>query len=108
MNAPINSADQLIYRAAMLLEEEGDVDGAIGVLNEAIALSETARYDLQLLRARTVLGELFVALGRTDEARRECEQVIAIGARYTGARELIDEEVARAEELLAATEDAGA
>jgi tetratricopeptide (TPR) repeat protein len=95
-----NSADQLIYKAAQLLDENGNAEEAIVVLREAIALSEVAQHQLQLLRARVFLGELLFEMERHEEARPELEQVLRIAANFGEDPDLIDEEVATARSLL--------
>ena len=53
----MNSADQLILKAANLLEEQEDVEGALEALHEAVLLSQLAGHTLQLIRAKTFLGD---------------------------------------------------
>ena len=96
-----NSADQLIYRAATLLDEQDDAEGAMALLREAIDLSETAGYQLQEIRARTFLGELLMDQGRNDEAAEEFESLLHVAEDYRGAIAEIEDEVASAKERLA-------
>jgi len=97
----MNSADQLLYNASLLLEEEGDSDGAIETLREAIALAEIAPYPLQLLRARLFLGELLLELDREEEASLELREVLALAPQFADDPTAVDLEVAAATEHLA-------
>lgn len=92
----MNSADQLIYQASLMLDETGDAEAAMSALREAIALSELAQHHLSLLRARTLLGELFLELGRDEEAGSEFARVLAIASNFPDDPTLIDQEVATA------------
>ncbi|MEO8380163.1 MAG: hypothetical protein ABI779_10910, partial [Acidobacteriota bacterium] len=92
----MNSADQLLYNAALLLEEHRDMEGAMSALHEAIALAEVARYPLQLLRARMFLGELLLELDRHDDAAEEFREVVALEPQFAEDPGAVDEEVAAA------------
>ena len=94
-----NSAEQLIYEAARLLEEEGDAEAAIAALQEAADLAVVARRQIELVRARTMQGELLLELGRDEEARGAFEDVIAVGSVLDP--EVAGEEVASARQHLA-------
>lgn len=96
-----NSADQLIYRAAQLLDENGNAEEAMVVLREAIALAEVAQHHLELLRGHMFLGELLFDLERLDEAKSELQKVLTVSAQFADQPELVDEEVATAKDLLA-------
>jgi tetratricopeptide (TPR) repeat protein len=100
----MNSADQLLYNASLLLEDEGDIEGAMDAIHEAIALAEVAKYPLQLLRARMFLGELLLELGRDDEARAEFEEVLRLAPQFADDPDAVDQEVAVAGEHLARLE----
>lgn len=99
-----NSADQLIYKAAQLLDENGNADEAIVVLREAIALAEVAQHHLELLRAHVFLGELLYEMERYEEAKSELQKVLTVAERFEGRAELVDEEVATAKDLLSSIE----
>lgn len=96
----MNSADQLIYSAS-LLAEAGDGEGAMTALEDAIALSESAGFRLQLLRARLLLGELLLHAELRKEAAAEFRGVLTVATELTGEPGLVDEEVAAATEYLA-------
>lgn len=101
----MNSADQLLYSASLLLEEEGDTEGAMDALHEAITLAEVAKYPLQLLRARMFLGELLLELGRDDEACAEFDAVLRLAPAFADDPGAVDQEIAAAKEHLAQLTD---
>ena len=63
-----NSAEQLIYQAAVLLEEHRDSEGALSALAEAINVAGLSHRTLELIRAKTFRGELLMQLDRNAEA----------------------------------------
>lgn len=74
-----NSAEQLIYHALSIMEADGDAEHALQVLAEASEVARMARRQVELVRARTLSGELLLELGRFDEARLAFDDVIAVG-----------------------------
>ena len=95
-----NSADQLIYKAALQLDEEQDPVAAEATLRDAIELCEVAGHPLQLIRARTFLAELLIQLQRPDEAIPQLQNVLILGAGFQDDPDLIDQEVASAKRWL--------
>lgn len=95
-----NSADQLIYRAVQLLDENR-IEQAIDKLHEAITVAEVANHPLELVRAHTILGELLAQIGENDLAIEEFRGVVTAAERFTGDVTLVDEEVASANKWLA-------
>ncbi len=95
-----NSADQLIYQAVMLLEDEGDLDGAITALDDAIGLAGIAGFKLQELRARLLLGEVLLQLERHEEAREHFAKVVILAANFESEGESVDVELRTASQLL--------
>lgn len=87
-----NSAEQLIFHAATLLEE-GNPAGAIETLHEAIELSSIVSRRLELLRAKFMLAEILTETGKTEEAVEQYEDVILLGEDFPEP-ELVDEEIA--------------
>lgn len=72
-----NSAQQLMHEAALLLDESEDVEGAERALREAINLAVVAGRAVELIQAKTFLGELLLNTDRPDEAFLLFEEVIA-------------------------------
>lgn len=72
-----NSAQQLMHEAALLLDESEDVEGAERALREAINLAVVAGRAVELIQAKTFLGELLLNTDRPDEAFPLFEEVIA-------------------------------
>jgi hypothetical protein len=95
-----NSAQQLIYQAAMQLEENGDVDEAEATLRDAISLSEIAGRPLEHIQATTFLAELLMTVERGEEALVLFEEVLALARNFPDDPELISEEVAAANDYL--------
>jgi predicted RNA polymerase sigma factor len=82
-----NSAEQLMIRAALLIEESDDVEGAEAALRDAIALSEISGRVVELTRAKAFLGELLAGTGRAEEAADEFRDVIELAAGHTDTAE---------------------
>lgn len=97
----MNSAEQLLYHAATLLEEEQDVEGAIDALEQAIELCQVADHPLELIRARTMMGELLAQADAPDIAADQFREVVRLAEAYQGAPTDVDEELASAREWLA-------
>ncbi len=97
----INSADQLIFKAANLLEDEEDVEGALEALHEAVLLSQVAGHTLQLIRAKTFLGELLAGIDQPQEAVKEFRDVVRLAESFTEDPTQVDEELASAKKWLA-------
>jgi tetratricopeptide (TPR) repeat protein len=95
-----NSADQLIYKAAMLLEEQQDVEGALEALHDALVLAQIANHPVQLIRAKTVLGELLVQIDQPGEAIKEFRDIVRIAEAFDGDQAEISEEVESARDWL--------
>jgi hypothetical protein len=95
-----NSAEQLIYKAMMLVEQENDPESALDVLTEAINLATVANRQLELIRAKTILGELLVQIEQPGEAVKEFRDVVKAAETFSDDRDLIDQEVASAKEWL--------
>jgi len=97
----MNSADQLIFKAANLLEEQEDVEGALEALHEAVLLSQLAGHTLQLIRAKTFLGELLAGIDQPHESVKEFRDVVRLAESFTEDATLVDEELAAARKWLA-------
>ena len=87
-----NSAEQLIYQAAVLLEEHRDSEGALSALAEAINVAGLSHRTLELIRAKTFRGELLMQLDRNAEAVPDFRDVVALAELFEGDRELVAEE----------------
>jgi hypothetical protein len=88
-----NSAEQLIYKAALLLDEGEDVAGAEAALREAVALSEIANHHVERLQATTFLGELLMQTEREEEAFERFREVLALAPLFEGDPALIADAV---------------
>lgn len=97
----INSAELLLYKAALQIEETDDFKGAEKTLREAVSVAEVAGYTLELIRAKTLLGELLSHEGREEDARYEFMDVLQIAKRSGIPQEQIAEELETAHEGLA-------
>jgi tetratricopeptide (TPR) repeat protein len=72
-----NSAEQLIYQASLLIEE-GELEEACVALEEAIQLAEIVpERKLELIRARTLLGELLLHIGEREKALELFQAVLS-------------------------------
>lgn len=94
-----NSAQQLIYRAATLLEEE-DYDGALELLDDAIELATTARRPVELIQARSLRGEILLNAEREGEAAEEFKTVLGLSESDDVDSGAIQEEVSTARHWL--------
>lgn len=74
-----NSAQQLIYQAALLLEDE-DYDEALKLLQDAIELATTADRKIELIQAKSLLGEILLNVEREGEAAEEFKQVLELSS----------------------------
>ena len=86
-----------MYKAALLLEEEGQEKAAETLLRDAIGVSTIAGQYVDLIRARTFLGELLVHLQRRPEALEEFRGVLSLSASTTLDADAVDEELANAQ-----------
>ena len=100
----MNTATQLLYKAAMLLEQEEDVDGALEVLHEALVLTQIAGQLVELVRTKTFLGELLVAIDQPGEALREFRDVVRLAEEYRGDPTDVDVEAGSARDWVAKLE----
>lgn len=91
-----NSAGQLLYKAAMLLEQDQDVEGALEVLHEALVLTQLAGLPLERIRTKVFLGELLAQIEQPGEALKEFRDVVRLAEEYPGDPADIDEEAASA------------
>lgn len=87
-----NSAQQLIYRAALLLEDE-DFDQALTLLHDAIDLATTADRKIELIQARSLLGEILLNVERQGEAAEEFKTVLDLSASDEVDADQVREEV---------------
>ena len=94
-----NSAQQLIYRAAMLVEEE-NFEEALALLGDAIELSTTARRPVELIQARSLRGEILLNAEREDEAAEEFKAVLGLSDADDVDAGQVQEEVATARHWL--------
>jgi hypothetical protein len=74
----VNSAEQLIFAAALQLEEEESFEGAEKTLREAIELAIVASHPVELIRARALLGEILLNSDRETEAATLFREVLAV------------------------------
>ena len=84
-----NSAEQLIYQAAVLLEEDLDSEGALSALAEAINVAGLSHRTLELIRAKTFRGELlcsWIAIRRQSSISGD---VVALADLFEGDPELV-------------------
>lgn len=95
----MNSAAQLIYQAMTILEESGDAERALHLLAEAAEVARVSRRQIELVRARTLTGELLLDLDRLDEARLAFDDVVVVG--QVMDPDLVGEEVKSARAHLA-------
>lgn len=87
-----NSAEQLLYRALTLLEQE-KLDEAITELEEAIEVASYSRREVELIRAHTLLGELLASTGELADAKEHFQEAMLAAETFTGDRSNIDEEI---------------
>jgi hypothetical protein len=95
-----NSAEQLLFRAATLLEESQDVEGALDLLHEALVLTQIAGRPLELIRVKTLLGDLLTQIEQPAEALKEFRDVVRLASEYTGEAADVDEELSAAREWI--------
>lgn len=95
-----NSAGQLLYKAAMLLEQNQDVEGALEVLHEALVLTQIAGQPLELIRTKTFLAELLAQIDQPGEALKEFRDVVRLADEYKGNASDVDQEAASAREWI--------
>jgi len=81
---------------ALVLRGRGELDGSAALLDEVLALAEAAGLPHENIRARILLSEVLLDLGRIDAARREAETARAEADRLGAAGE-----VAAADRILA-------
>lgn len=74
----MNSAEQLIFAAALQLEEEESFEGAEKTLREAIELATVASHPVELIRAKALLGEILLNSGREAEASALFREVLQL------------------------------
>lgn len=96
-----NSAEQLIYKAALLLDESGDVEAAEEALRDAIGVAEVSERPLELIQAKTLLGELLLHLEREDEALVLFEDVLEHAQHPSIGGDVVELELRTAREHLA-------
>jgi tetratricopeptide (TPR) repeat protein len=94
-----NSAQQLIYQAALLIEEE-QFDQALALLNDAIDLATTASRTIELIQARSLLGEILLNIEREGEAAEEFKAVLELSASDDIDSDQVREEVETAHHWL--------
>ena len=99
-----NSAELLLYKAAMLLERDQDVEGALETLHEALVLTQIAGQPLQLIRTKILLGELLAQIEQPGEALKEFRDVVRLAGEYKGEPSDIEEEAEAAREWVAKLE----
>lgn len=97
----MNSAEQLLFQAATILEEEGDVEAAIDAIEQAIEICRIAEHPLALIRAHTMMGELLAQASAADIAADQFREVVRLSESYAGPASDIDEELAAARGWLA-------
>lgn len=94
-----NTAQQLMYRAAVLLDEQ-DFPGAEEALRDAVNVATIAGRDLELVQAKGFLGELLLGLDRAEEALEQFEDILEIARNTEIDLEEIQPELRLARELV--------
>ncbi|HUF18983.1 MAG TPA: hypothetical protein VMS12_13140 [Thermoanaerobaculia bacterium] len=94
-----NSAQQLIYQAALLLEAE-EFDQAVSVLEDAIDLATTADRKVELIQARSLMGEILLNIEREGDAAEEFKSVLDLSDSDDVDSDQVREEVATAHHWL--------
>jgi tetratricopeptide (TPR) repeat protein len=94
-----HTAELLIYRAMVQLEEDGDLEAAATTLQEAIEVATLAGRKVELIRGKALLGEVLMNSGREEEAIDEFSEVLTLGRVFDGTEDLA-EEIAAAQEGL--------
>jgi tetratricopeptide (TPR) repeat protein len=100
-----NSAQQLIYKAALILDDNGDTEAAEATLREAINLSEIAGRPVEHIQATIFLGELLMACERSEEALLLFEEALALNRNFTGDPDLVKNEIETANDYLRKAQD---
>ncbi len=94
-----NSAQQLIYQAALLLEAE-EFDKAVSLLEDAIDLATTADRKVELIQARSLMGEILLNIEREGDAAEEFKSVLDLSDSDDVDSDQVREEVANAHHWL--------
>jgi tetratricopeptide (TPR) repeat protein len=95
-----NTAQQLIYHAAALIEAD-DLAGAEAALRDAANVASVAGRTVELIQAKGFLGELLLNTGRTEEALEELEDVLDLAREEDVDAVLVEGEVRLAREVRA-------
>jgi tetratricopeptide (TPR) repeat protein len=95
-----NTAQQLMYNAAMLIEA-ADLAGAEAAIRDAAHVATVAGRTVELIQAKGFLGELLLETGRTEEALEELEDVLELARDESVDADLIEGEVRLARETIA-------
>ena len=94
-------AQQLIHKAAALLDLREDQPGAVIALQQAIAVADDAGATIPGIEARVFLAEvLLLRPGSETSARGLLHAALALGARFTDDPDLVRPLLRKAEELL--------
>jgi tetratricopeptide (TPR) repeat protein len=91
----------LIYKATSLLDRKNDIAGAETTLRQAIQLALDLADYVQLIEAKTFLGEVLTQLGREKEALREFGDVLEIDQTVQIERDLVEPHLRTAREYVA-------
>ncbi len=97
---PVNTAQQLIYKATVLVDEQDDLEGALAVLRDAISVATVAKRHEELIEAKTFAGEILLNSGREEEALEEFEDVIELSRSASVDPEVIKDAVETAGQWL--------
>jgi tetratricopeptide (TPR) repeat protein len=81
----MTSLEALHYRC-MILGETGEEERALSPLSELIERATTGGHEDWEIEARINRVQLYLALDRPDEARRDCERILVFGERAMAAR----------------------
>ncbi len=94
-------AQQLIHKAALVLDLRGDAVKAEECLRAALEQAEDQGPIEVAIQAAVFLGELLCDLGRHAEGRPLLRRALESGTSTDSEADLYDQELARARELLA-------
>ncbi len=91
--------EQLIYKAALVLDLRGDTVKAEQCLRAALEQAESEGSTTVAVRAAVFLGDLLCEQGRPGEGRRFLRRALEMGVGVE--RDLVSEELERARAILA-------
>jgi len=97
-------AQQLIHKAAALLDLRGDEAGAVAALQQAITVADDSATPIPGIEARVFLAEiLLLRPGSETKARGLLHAALTLADQFTDDPDLVRPLQRRAEELLSGT-----